>query len=196
MIRFSGSRFFGFLGNTSCCGPWLTFQRLWFKSYVKKIPNISGSYGGSWGITHINLWKFGHNFGTRNHRTAVPKLFLIAYHLWALFLIAYHLWAPYCHHVPTFFRKTQSTKYHSIKSLENQNWHKCDMKIMAVRNYNGHFRNLYGKYTKMQEFINRSHQWKRNVFFLCKRTDGSRVPPWRPSRTTSGTRTTGWEPLP
>jgi len=25
-------------------------------------------------------------------------------------------------------RKTLSTKYHSIKSLENQNWHKCDMK--------------------------------------------------------------------
>jgi len=44
-----------------------------------------------------------------------------------LFLITYHLWDPYCHHVPPCSRKTQSTKYHSIKSLENQNWHKCDM---------------------------------------------------------------------
>jgi len=125
MIRFCGSRLFGLLGNTSCYGPWLTFQHLWFKSFAKKIPNISGSYGGSWGITHINLRKFGHNFGTRNHRTAVLKLFLIAY----------HLWAPYCHHITPFSRKNQSTKYHSIKSLENRNWHKCDMKIMAVRNY-------------------------------------------------------------
>ena len=41
----------------------------------------------------------------------------------------------------TLLQATQSTKYHSIKSLENQNRHKCDMKIMAVRNYNGHFEN-------------------------------------------------------
>jgi len=32
------------------------------------------------------------------------------------------------------------------------------------------------------------HHW-------CRRTEGSRVPLWRPSRTTSGTRTTVWEPL-
>jgi len=40
------------------------------------------------------------------------------------------------------FRKTQSTKYHSIKSLENQIWHKFDMNKMAVMNCNGHFQNL------------------------------------------------------
>jgi len=40
-----------------------------------------------------------------------------------LFLSTYHLWDPYCHHVPPCSRKTQSTKYHSIKSLENQNGH-------------------------------------------------------------------------
>jgi len=103
----------------------IDFPAFMVQKLCQKIPNISGSYGGSWGITHINLWMFGHNFGTRNHRTAVPKLFLIAH----------HLWAPYCHHITPFFRKTQSTKYHSIKSLENQNWHKCDMKKTAVRNY-------------------------------------------------------------
>ena len=70
-------------------------------------------------------------FGDPWFKPAVPKLFPIAY----------HLWFSYYHHVPPCSRKTQSNKYHSIKSLENQNWHKCDMKKMAVRNYNGHFRN-------------------------------------------------------
>jgi len=31
------------------------------------------------------------------------------------------------------------TQYNSIKSLENQNWRKCNMKKMAVRKYYGHF---------------------------------------------------------
>jgi len=52
---------------------------------------------------------------TQPVKAVVPKLFLIAY----------HLWEPHCHHVPPCSRKTQSTKYHSIKSLENQNWHIC-----------------------------------------------------------------------
>ena len=65
-----------------------------------------------------------------------------------LFPIAYHLWVPYYHHVPPFSRKTQSTKYHSIKSLENQNWHICDMKILAVKNDNGHFSGLTGEVHK------------------------------------------------
>jgi len=30
---------------------------------------------------------------------------------------------------------------------------------------------------------------------FCEEMEVSRVPPRRPSRTTSGTRTTGWEPL-
>jgi len=30
---------------------------------------------------------------------------------------------------------------------------------------------------------------------FCKKMQVARVPPGRPSRTTSGTRTTGWEPL-
>jgi len=56
-----------------------------------------------------------------------------------LFLIVYHLWVPYCHHVPTCSRKTQSTKEHLIKSLENQDWHKYNMIKIAVKNYSGHF---------------------------------------------------------
>ena len=55
-----------------------------------------------------------------------------------LFLIAYHLCVRYCHHVPPCSRKSQCAKYHSIKSLENQNWHKCNVNKMAVRNFNGH----------------------------------------------------------
>jgi len=31
---------------------------------------------------------------------------------------------------------------------------------------------------------------------FCEKMEVTRVPPGRPSRTTSGTRTTGWEPLP
>ena len=45
-----------------------------------------------------------------------------------LFLIAYHLWDTYCRHVPPFSRKSQCAKYNSIKSLKNQNSHKCNMK--------------------------------------------------------------------
>ena len=56
-----------------------------------------------------------------------------------LFLIAYHLWVPYCQHVPPCSRKTQFTKCHSIKRLENHNCHKCNTKKMAVRKYSGHF---------------------------------------------------------
>jgi len=56
-----------------------------------------------------------------------------------LFLIAYHLRVPYCHHVPPCSRKSQCAKYHSIKSLENQNRHKSNVNKMAVRNFNGHY---------------------------------------------------------
>ena len=56
-----------------------------------------------------------------------------------LFLIVYHLCVSYCHHVPPCSRKSQCAKYHSIKSLENQNWHKCNVNKMAVRNFNGRF---------------------------------------------------------
>ena len=38
-----------------------------------------------------------------------------------VFLIGYHLWVPYCHHITTYSRTTQSAKYHSIKSLKNRN---------------------------------------------------------------------------
>ena len=38
-----------------------------------------------------------------------------------LFLIVYHFCVPYCYHVPPCSRKSQCAKYHSIKSLENQN---------------------------------------------------------------------------
>jgi len=44
-------------------------------------------------------------------RSVVPKLFLIAC----------HLWVPCCQHVPPCFRKSQCAKYNLIKSLENQN---------------------------------------------------------------------------
>jgi len=52
-----------------------------------------------------------------------------------LFLITYHVWKPYCHHIPPFSRKNQSTEHHAIKSLEN------------------HFKNQKGKYTKIHELI-------------------------------------------
>ena len=55
------------------------------------------------------------------------------------FFITHHLWVPCCQHVPPCSRKIQCAKYHSIKSLENQKWHKCNMKKMAVRKYYGHF---------------------------------------------------------
>jgi len=56
-----------------------------------------------------------------------------------LFLIAYHLCVPYCHHISPCSRKSQCAKYHSTKSLENQNWHKCNVNKLAVRNFNDHF---------------------------------------------------------
>jgi len=34
------------------------------------------------------------------------------------------------------------------------------MKIMAVRNYNGHFENQQGKYTKIKELFNLTRQVK------------------------------------
>jgi len=52
---------------------------------------------------------------------------------------AYHLWVPYCQHVLLCSSKSQCTKYNSIKNLGNQNWHKCNMKKLAVRKYYGHF---------------------------------------------------------
>jgi len=39
----------------------------------------------------------------------------------------------------TLFQESQCGEYNSIKSLENHNWHKCNMKKMAVRKYYGHF---------------------------------------------------------
>jgi len=62
-------------------------------------------------------------------RSVVPKLLLIAYHLWVL----------YRQHVPPCSRKSQWANYNSINSLENQNWRKCNMKKMAMRKYHGHF---------------------------------------------------------
>jgi len=39
---------------------------------------------------------------------------------------------------PTLFEKSSTNQilHHSIKSLENQNWHKCNMNKMAVRSLN------------------------------------------------------------
>ena len=36
-----------------------------------------------------------------------------------VFLIAYHLWVPHCQHVPPCSRKSQSTKYHLITNVWN-----------------------------------------------------------------------------
>ena len=58
---------------------------------------------------------------SRSLRAVVPKLYFIAY----------HLWVPYCQHVPPCYRKTQSYKYYSIKSFENQNWHNFDMNTIS-----------------------------------------------------------------
>ena len=62
-----------------------------------------------------------------------------------LFLIAYHLWVPYYQHVPPCSRRSQCAKYHSIKGLEtiidtNATWRKWLWEsIMAI------FRNQEGK---------------------------------------------------
>ena len=84
-----------------------------------------------------------------------------------------------------------------IKSWANQTWLKCCMTNMAVKNCNGHFSKLIREvYQKCRNLLTEPGKWKRNVLFLCRRTEGSRVPLWRPWRTTSsGTRTTVWEPL-
>ena len=79
------------------------------------------------------IFVFWDNFG-RNSSTDCPRAVVLK-----LFLIAYHLCVPYCHHVPPCSRKSQCAKYHSIKSLENQNWQKCNVNKMAVRNFNGRF---------------------------------------------------------
>ena len=70
-------------------------------------------------------------------------------------------------------RKSQCAKYHSIKSLENQNWHKCNVNKMAVRNFNCYFQKIAKEVanTKIQEFINRTRQVKTtavNIFFVKK----------------------------
>ena len=62
-------------------------------------------------VRAIGEFKGGYEVLHHWDRSVVPKLFLITY----------HLWDPHCHHVPPYSRKTQSTEYHSIKSLENQN---------------------------------------------------------------------------
>jgi len=52
-----------------------------------------------------------------------------------------------------------------------------------------------GSTQKCRNLLTKRDKEKQNVFFLCIKTKGSRVPPWRPLRTTSGTCTTVWEPL-
>jgi len=74
------------------------------------------------------------------------------------------------------------------------------MNKIAVRNYNGHFLSQLWKHTKIQEFINRTRLVKIiavNIFFCLEKTESwsLRVPSGKPSRATSGTRTTVWEPL-
>ena len=107
-----------------------------------------------------------------------------------------------CHHVPLCSRKTHWTKYHSIKSLENETWYKSDICKLGVRNYNGHFskptRQAHknaGMYT--QNLVSKSKSKNYAYSFLWRKAVGkpTGVPLWRPSRTTSGTRTTAWEPL-
>ena len=91
-----------------------------------------------------------YSFVTNKHlnNPVVPKLFLSAY----------HLWVPYCYHVPPCTRKSQCAKYNSIKSLEKQNWHICNVNKMTVRNFNGHFYKTAREVvnTKIQEFVNRT----------------------------------------
>ena len=92
-------------------------------------------------------------------------------------LIMYHLWDLRCDHMPACSRKTQSTKYHSIKPLENQNWLIPHINHMTVRNYHGHFQKPTREvgYTKIQEFINRTWQVKTvavNIFFVKKNEVG------------------------
>ena len=87
------------------------------------------------------------------------------------FLIAYHLWSPYCHrtyhliprkvNVPNLIR----SKIWKTRIDTNATWRKWLWEsIMAI------FRNQQGKirYTKIQEFINRTRQVKIidvNTFF-------------------------------
>jgi len=78
------------------------------------------------------------------HRTVVTKLFLITY----------HLWDPYCHYVPPCYRKAQSTKYHSIKSLENKELTQMWLENNGCEKLQWLFlKKQHGKYTKTQELI-------------------------------------------
>jgi len=70
---------------------------------------------------------------------------------------------------------------------------------IAVRKIMAIVKSQYEKYTEMQEVINRTREWKHTLwtFFLWKKAEGrsARVPLWRLSRTTSGTRTADLGPL-
>ena len=95
------------------------------------------------------VWKFGPFMCG-----APSKIYLLWCRLWfydclsvvpKLFLIAYHLRVPYSQHVPPCSRKSQCAKYNSIKSLENQNWHKCNMKKWLWESFIAIFRNQQEK---------------------------------------------------
>jgi len=58
----------------------------------------------------------GFDEGVKTYEKVSPRAVVLK-----LFLIVYHLCVPYCYHVPPCSRKSQCAKYHSIKSLENQN---------------------------------------------------------------------------
>ena len=67
-------------------------------------------------------------------------------------------------------------------------------------NFCGHFQNQQGKYTKIQEFINRTRSVKIiavNMIFVSRKTERRpiRVPSRTSTRTTSGARTTVEERL-
>jgi len=94
-------------------------------------------------IPHVIAWSLRKGFNQSIRRTKEQKTTLQCLEsrpvVLKLFLIAYHLRVPCCHHVPPCSSKSQCAKYHSIKSLENQNWHKCNVNKMAVRTFDGHF---------------------------------------------------------
>jgi len=73
--------------------------------------------------------------------------------------------------------------------------------LHATGYYNGDFLNQSDNHTKYGNLLTQSICKKKSckyiIFFLCRKTEGrpTRVPPWKPSHTTIGTRTTFLELL-
>jgi len=85
--------------------------------YVSKLSlQLLRLFANKYQFKTCSLYKYRHLLDLRLKFKVVA---LVCYVVPKHFAIAYHLWVQYCHHVPPFSRKTQSTKYHPITSLES-----------------------------------------------------------------------------